>query len=152
MSIAAQQPQRVATVIAELLEGSVFPFPPIPGSFVAVCEDSHATMVEVYPEGTVMAPGDGDQQVQSFLVEQASPYFATHAALSVALDEVRIKEIATKEGWRAVTCDRGGLFQVIEFWIENRTMFELLTPAMARAYLDAMTPTNWARYIETGVD
>lgn len=152
ISIAARNPQHVAYVVAELLDGVAFPFPPFPGSFVAVCEDGHATMVEVYPLGSVLLPGDGEQQVQSMHTVEASPYIATHAAISVALDEARIKQIAAREGWRAVTCDRGGVFQVIEVWIENRIMFELLTPEMARAYLNAMTPQNWARYIELGID
>ncbi|MGR8935993.1 MAG: hypothetical protein ACU837_16680 [Gammaproteobacteria bacterium] len=152
LSIAARQPQHVAQVVAELIGGKMFPFPPVPGSFVAVCEDEYATMVEVYPDGTVMLPGDDTQQVQSAHVAQASPYVATHAAFSVAVDEARIKEIGKREGWRAVTCDRGGLFQVVEFWLENRIMFELLTPDMARDYLKAMTPENWTRYIELGLD
>ena len=42
--------------------------------------------------------------------------------------------IAAREGWRALVLPRGG-FDVIEFWIDNTVMVELLTPAMAADYL-----------------
>ena len=42
--------------------------------------------------------------------------------------------IAAREGWRALVLPRGG-FDVIEFWIDNTVMIELLTPAMAADYL-----------------
>ena len=85
-------------------------------------------------------------------VKKPSTNTSTHAALSVNLDETRIKDIATREGWRAITCDRGGIFQVVGFWLENRVMFELLKPEMARDYLNAMTPKKWAQFIEMGTD
>ena len=132
ISISAHKPLHVAEVLAELLQGSTFPFSPVPGGFVTVCEDGYRTMVEVYPLGTEMIPGQNEQDVQFAHVKEPSVYTATHAALSVTLDETRIKDIAAREGWRAVTCDRSGLFKVIEFWIENRIMFELLTPEMAQ--------------------
>lgn len=71
----------------------------------------------------------------------------THAALSVALDEASIKAIAAREGWRALTCDRGGIFQVVEVWLENRVLFELLTAEMAAAYLQAVTTRNWESFL-----
>ena len=43
--------------------------------------------------------------------------------------------------WRAKTFGRGmkghnPFFHVIEFWLENRLMIEVATPAMVREYLD----------------
>ena len=152
ISISARNPLHVAQVLAEILEGTAFPFPPVPGSFVAMSEDGYGTLVEVYPMGTEMVPGQNEQDVQLAHANEPSDHTATHAALSVTLDETRIKDIATREGWRAIICDRGGIFQVIEFWIENRIMFELLTQDMARDYLEAMKPKKWARYIERGMD
>ncbi|MGR9053497.1 MAG: hypothetical protein ACU84J_12690 [Gammaproteobacteria bacterium] len=152
LSIAADNPLHVAQVLAEVLDGTVFPFPPVAGAFVTVCEDGHGTLVEVYPAGTKLTPGTEDQEAQLLHDVQRSRFSATHAALSVPSDETAIKTIAAREGWRAVTCNRGGLFDVVEFWIENRLMFELLTPDMARQYLDAMTLKKWAQMIEQGQD
>ena len=148
LSISAQNPEHVASVLAELLEGEVFPFPPAPGAFVAVCDDDYATLVEVYPLGTVMVPGQTDQPTEFVRDKVLSNHSPTHAAISVAIGEERIKAIAEREGWRAVTCDRGGLFQVVEFWLENRILFELLTADMARDYLATMTTQSWKRFIE----
>ncbi len=152
LSIAAANPRRVCEVLAEILPGKAFPFPPVDGGFVTICEDDFNTLVEVYPLGTEMVPGRGREQVQFERAAQPAAYTATHAALSVAVDEQQIHNIAAREGWRAVTCDRGGLFQVVEFWVENRVLIELLTPAMAQDYLEQMTASKWALVIGQGRD
>ncbi|MBS1213225.1 MAG: hypothetical protein H6R26_1842, partial [Proteobacteria bacterium] len=117
ISISAHEPQRVASVLAEIMNGQAFPFPPHPGSFIALCDDGHSTAIEVYPLETVMMPGPEYEEVRFDTSQPPAGFIATHAAVSVSLDEARIKEIAKREGWRAVTCDRGGLFLVIEFWV-----------------------------------
>lgn len=115
---------------------------------MTICADKFNTLVEVYPLGTEMLPGRHDEDVQFAQTKQPTAYTATHAAFSVTVDEKHVKDIAAREGWRAVTCDRGGIFRVVEFWVENRILFELLTPEMTRAYLDTMTASKWAQYIE----
>ena len=65
---------------------------------------------------------------------RASGHTATHAAISVDLEVDEVLAIAAREGWRALVLPRGG-FEVIEFWIDNTVMIELLTPAMAADYL-----------------
>jgi hypothetical protein len=60
VSIAVREPERVATVLAELLGGFAGPFlGPIPGAWVAFAADEHGTGIEVYPERTALAPGGG---------------------------------------------------------------------------------------------
>ena len=50
----------VARVLAELIGGRAYRFPgPLPGATMAVSGDRHGTMIEIYPESTVMAPGKG---------------------------------------------------------------------------------------------
>jgi hypothetical protein len=147
LSISAHHPEHVAGVIAELIGGKAYPFPPAHQSYVAISDDGHGTLVEVYPIGTVMVPGQGEEEVQFVLEADQPRYVPTHAALSVRLDEAAIKAIARREGWRAVTCDRGGLFQVVEVWLENRAMIELLTADMAQAYLNSISTANWERLL-----
>jgi hypothetical protein len=59
--------------------------------------------------------------------------------LSVQLDEAAIQAIGDREGWRTRRFGRGPpnrpLFDVIEFWVENRFLIELSTPDMDPAYL-----------------
>ena len=52
LSIAARDPQHVAGVLAEIMNGKAVPFPPNPGSFFALQLDDHGSGVEVYPAGT----------------------------------------------------------------------------------------------------
>jgi hypothetical protein len=49
VSIAAREPQRVAEVLAELMNGKCFPFGPLDGAFMAASGDTNGTMIEVYP-------------------------------------------------------------------------------------------------------
>jgi hypothetical protein len=60
----------------------------------------------------------------------------THAAVSVNRNTDEIMALAVREGWRALELSRGS-FNVIEFWIENRVMLELMTAEMTKAYLSA---------------
>ncbi len=146
LSISAQEPSRVASVLAAIMGGTAFPFPPHPGSYIALCADAHSTAIEVYPLETVMIPGEGNEEVR-FVAAPPSPFVPTHAAVSVPMDEAGIQAMALREGWRAVTCDRGNIFQVVEFWVENRVLIEFLTPEMARSYLRNVTPALWAEYL-----
>lgn len=147
ISISAHQPQLVAQVLAQLVDGQCFAFPSVEGGFIVLCEDGHATGIEVYPLATQMIPRDGEQAVGFAQNPQPPEFIATHAAISVSLDEASIKEIAKQHGWRAVTCSRGGIFHVVEFWVENRILLELLTPAMAAEYVAAITPQKWTEYL-----
>jgi hypothetical protein len=135
LSIAAHDPKHVAEVLAEFMDGAAVPFPPNPGSFFALQNDEHGTGVEVYPAGSELRPGGAEGA--GFVRHPAhEPGFgATHFALSVAAEPERIEAIARREGWKCFTCQRGG-FGVVEVWIENATMVELLPPVFARQYLD----------------
>lgn len=63
VSIPADNPQRVAEVIAEIWGGEAFRFPPWPGAYVAIAGDDRGTTCEVYPRGQTMAMGEGDRAV-----------------------------------------------------------------------------------------
>lgn len=143
LSIAAQDPQHVAQVIAEFWRGEAFPFPPVtPGSWITLAGDARGTAIEVYPLGTVLRAAEGD--AESF-GERARPtgYTATHAAIATVLSLEEALAIAAREGWPAKYLRRGGGFGVIELWIEGHQMVELLTREMQEEYLAAMTPDSY---------
>jgi hypothetical protein len=145
ISIAAQNPLRVAQVIAEILKGQAFPFFPHPGSYMVFPMDEHGTAIEVYPLETKLVPGEGDQQCQFVQGNNSNGITATHAAISVPTSQEEIEEIAKREGWRVLYCNRDSFFDVIEFWLENEVMLELLTPEMAAKYLAVTHPENLQR-------
>jgi hypothetical protein len=144
ISIAARDPQRVAAVLAELFGGYSLPFPPFPGGYIALPGDTLGTAVEVIPLGDELVPGDEGEEVRPQRAAQPSAYTATHAAISVPVSEERIKQVAEREGWRAETFHRVGVFGLVELWVENRLLIELLPPSMQGDYLDFMTPANYA--------
>jgi hypothetical protein len=144
-SMTAENPGRVAHVLAEILHGTVAPFPPHPGSFMAIALDDYGTMIEIYPAETELMPGFGAEAVTFSSNAFASPFTATHVALSVPASQEEIERIAAREGWRMVRCDRDGFFDVLEFWVENKLLIELLPPEMATKYVEFMQPENLAK-------
>jgi hypothetical protein len=140
VSIPAREPRHVAAVLAELMGGRCYPFPgPIAGAFMAASGDEHGTNIEVYPETAAATPGEGGEE-GFFAANPAPPaYWPFHLLLSVALDEGQVQAIGDREGWRTRRFSRGmpgrPLFDVIEFWVENRFLIEVSTPDMDPAYL-----------------
>jgi hypothetical protein len=136
LSIPAENPALVARVLAAMLGGRVTKFGPYQGSFIAWAGDEHGTAIEVYPAGTEMFPDAGHGQASFRHNPNASGFVATHATVSLSLTKEEILAAAEQHGWRAIELSRGS-FDVIEFWIENRVMLELMTPEMTKAYLRA---------------
>lgn len=134
ISIPASDPQHVAEVLVELFDGLLTRFGPYPGSWIAWACDDVGAAIEVYPVGTEMFPPEGPGQAQFRHDPAASGFTATHATVSVQRTAEEIHRLAEREGWRAARLSRGP-HEVIEFWIENRVMLELMTPEMTRDYL-----------------
>jgi hypothetical protein len=142
-SIPANDTRRVAAVIAELWQGYCAPFPAFPGSYIAMAGDERGTEIEVCPyhqENVI-----GANEVEITYNEQATGHSATHIAIATPLKQEQVLEIAAREGWSARRCNRGGMFHVIEFWVENNILIEVLTPEMQREYGASVTPVNWER-------
>jgi hypothetical protein len=138
LSIPARDTRHVADVLAELFGGVVTGFGPYPDSWIAWAADEHGTAIEVYPVGTEMYPPAGGGQAVFRHNPAATGATATHATVSLNCSEADILAIGEREGWRALRLSRG-TFDVIEFWIENAVMLELMTPEMTAAYR-AATP------------
>jgi len=148
MSIAGHDPRRIATVIAELWGGEAFPFPPVTdGSWVALAGDTRSTTIEIYPIDTVLKEAEGDADAYGERTGQIA-YTATHGAIATHLDRDAVFAIAEREGWPAKYRCRGGLFGVIELWIEGRQLIEVLTPEMQTEYIGSVTIKAWRRMLE----
>ena len=144
VSISARDPKHVADVLAELMNGRTYPFPGgVADSFMAVSGDEHGSMIEVYPETVTLLPGKDDGQARAEYKAKAD-YGPFHLLLSVPVDRVTVERIGEREGWRTRYFGRGApgqppAFHVIEFWIENQLMVEVVTPAMAKDYEEFLT-------------
>lgn len=136
LSLPATDTRHVAEVLVELFDGVLTGFGPYRDSFIAWAADDHGTAIEVYPVGTEMVPPDGPGQAQFRHNPDASRFVATHATVGIERSVEEIRAIADREGWRAEVLSRGP-HDVVELWIENAVMLELMTPEMTADYLAA---------------
>jgi hypothetical protein len=151
LSFAAEDPQRAATAIAELWGGEVFPFPPVAqGSWVAVAGDARGTTIEVYPAGSELHPVEGDADAEARAAAAPARFVATHAAIATSLDAEAVQALARRHGWLSKYRKRGGIFGVIEVWVENAFLLEVMTPQMQREYTEFMSPASWRALLARG--
>ena len=97
--------------------------------------DAHGSGVGVYPAATELE--SGGSHGGSFVRRPE----ATRFALSVATDADTVEAMA-REGWRCFRSNRGP-FHVIEVWVENETMIEILPPEYAAEYLAFAHPDTF---------
>jgi hypothetical protein len=142
ISIDAHNPLRVANALAEILNGRTYKFL-IAGSYAVMPFDNYGTHIVVFQEGNVWAPGTDTEPAK--VIQTATAKFASsHAAISVSTTQQQIEEIAHREGWRILIRKQGdGVpFSAIEFWVENRLLFEFFPPEFTPQYLQAMQPES----------
>jgi hypothetical protein len=137
VSIPADEPERVARAIADIAQGTVLLFPPVPGAFMVWCGTDQRTIVEVNPRGHEHVPANGQFGIRTN--PSPSPYSEAHIAIGTALPAEGVLSVGRREGWLAQHSDRGGLFSVIELWLENKFLLEVLIEAEQRRYSDNVT-------------
>ena len=141
ISISADDPKRTATMLAELWRGEAFPFPMVgKGSWVAHAGDDRRSTIEVYPRDMAMYPTDRAGEERYEPVSRHGPF---HAAVATPLSIEEVEGIGRKYGCHTSLCHRGLYFRVIEFWVDNCLMLEMLTPEMQAEYQASITPENW---------
>jgi len=152
ISIPAENPEHVAKVIAELWRGEAFPFLPMKGngSWVAFAGDDRGSAIECYPRGARLFPAredypkgitvtvDQDRQAD----DPKAHHIATHAAVYSPLSQDEIISLAHRHGWLGRFAQRGN-FHVVEFWLENTVMPEVLPEPLKREYLATQTLGAW---------
>ena len=147
-SMPARDPAHVARVLAELIGGRAYRFPgPLPGAAMAVSGDRHGTMIEIYPEQVVMAPGEGEAPVAYRADAPARTHAGFHALLSVPHDRATIERIGEAAGWRTRFFSRAApglppVFHVIEVWVENRFLLEVVPADLIDVYQRYMQPAR----------
>lgn len=144
LSISAQNPQHVAQVLAEILQGQSTPHPYSSGGYIVFPFDEYGTEIEVYSLGTEIVPGDSEE-LRAYIQNTAAPKAtATHAMLSVSISTEQIEQIAAREDWLLQRTSFG--FEFLMPWVENRLLIELLTPEMAAQYVAFTQRENLRKY------
>jgi hypothetical protein len=138
ISIDAHDPLHVASVLAEIWHGKAYHFF-YPGSYNVMPFDRYGTGIVVFPYGTVWTAG-ADAQAAQMIPSTSSDRVAIHAAISVPATQQQLEEIGQREGWRVLTREQNSHFRLVEFWLENRILFEFLPPGFEAQYLQVMQP------------
>jgi hypothetical protein len=146
-SISADDPKRTATMLAELWRGEAFPFPMVgKGSWVAHAGDDRRSTIEVYPRDLALYPTDRAGEERHEKVSRNGPF---HAAVATPLGIEEVEEIGRRYGCHTSLCNRGPWFRVIEFWVDNSLMLEMMTPEMQEEYQRSITIENWRTMLAT---
>jgi hypothetical protein len=147
ISIAAYNPLRVASVLAKIWNGKVYKFL-VPGSYLTMPFDNYGTHIVVFKEGDVWVPG-ADAGSAKVLQTAPTNFVSSHVAISVPTSQQQIEQIGRYEGWHVLTRKQGNVvpFSAIEFWVENRVLFEFFPPEFAPQYLQTMQPEAIAQIL-----
>lgn len=146
VSLPADDCALVATVLARMMGGGAVRFPPGGPDAYNCWSKNNDFQVVVTPRGNVLVAGPTEP-----IWERRRPRppgeraVESHFAMSVEQSAADILAIARAAGWRARVCDRGGFFEVVEVWVENAYLVEVLDPIQMAAYRRSMTVENWQR-------
>lgn len=144
-SIPADNPEFAAGILAEILGGEAMPFPPAGSDAWMAWSADGQIELEISRRGLVMAYGEVEGEWRSD--GQDRRLSDTHLAIAVERPAAEILAIATRAGWPARACDRGGVFQLTEVWVDGAFMLEFLDPAQTAHYRQVVKPENWKRYL-----
>jgi hypothetical protein len=155
ISIAVEDPVRTADLLVKLWDGMVLPFPPAENALIVLANDGKGSAVEVLPADTVLQPGEGlpeddgfgiDTQTERYearfvRTEAKKEFSPVHLNISTHLSINEVRELAEQNGWRNLVCNRdGGLFQLIEVWVYDRFMLEVMTEEQTARYREITDP------------
>lgn len=134
-TIPADDPPRVAAVLAGLLGARVAPISPALGTLLIYAGDADGSGIEVWP--ATLRAGTAEHQLtpSDLPLPQAWPHHAY--VTSDACNSASILAAFAREGWKAEHVHNGppgSGFGLVRGWIENRTCIELGGEDMRREY------------------
>jgi len=165
VSVPARNPKNTALLLSALIDGQAFPFPVVEGAWIAVAEDGSGLAIEVYPQAMAHHPGKGDPDPAIVPAgPQTLPWedqihpdgdqlrpSAFHLALATKLPDEAVIKLAKDAGLRAVPCDRAGVFRLVEVWLDNQVLVEVLNPVETERYRAFMNPAGCAAMFGEGI-
>jgi hypothetical protein len=133
-------PRDAAETVAQLIAGEALPFPELSDdAWIAMSGDDHGTLVEFVQRGTEFhyVPGGTVAHRRGEETRESG----CHILIETPYDELRVLAIAEERGCRAHRAIHGPV-ELIELWIEDCLLIEVVTPQMAAAYKSIATPAN----------
>jgi catechol 2,3-dioxygenase-like lactoylglutathione lyase family enzyme len=135
VTVPARDPERVATVLAEIFGACVVPIPHPRGTLLVYAGDPDGTAIEVWPAGVRGRIGEIELEPTDLPLPEHWPHHAYVTADAVDVD--RVLAIFAREGWRAEKIRNGpphAGFSLVRGWIENHTPMEIGGREMREEY------------------
>ena len=134
-TVPAHDPERVARVLAEILDASVIALPHPPGTRLVYAGDNNGSAIEVWPAALRADAAGRDLALRELPLPDAWPHHAY--VTSDACDSDQILAVFAREGWRAEKVHNGpphSGFGLVRAWIENHAQIELGGKEMRAQY------------------
>ena len=145
-SIPADDPKKVAEVLADIFQGEALPFPPAGKDAWMAWSGDGAIELEISKRGLVMTYGEEEAEWQPDGITRRLT--ETHLAICVERLASEVIAIAKAAGWPVRHCDRGnGVFQLTEVWVEGAFVIEVMDPAQTAHYRKVVTLENWKKFL-----
>jgi hypothetical protein len=145
VSMPADDCQHVADVLGKMLGGGALRFPPGGPNAWNCWSRQNDFQIVVTPRGQVMVEGPEEP---IWVSRERSPderACESHFAMGVERSAAEIVAMAQAAGWHARICNRGGMFDLVEVWVENAYLVEVLDPQQLADYRRSMTTENWKK-------
>lgn len=130
-AIEADEPRRVAMVLAELWGGGAEPSGA--GAWAAHARDDEAVAVAVVPRAD-----DAGARLPRL-------------SMGTLLDVAHVLAIAGREGWPATARRRANSFGTVDMWIERRQLVEVITAEVPAEHVPTMLRPGWRRMLSSVV-
>jgi hypothetical protein len=129
-SVVADEPRKTAETLARLLGGIALPLGPGEGTWSAIGPDPIGNLVSVLERGSEFHRTG--EQVDTRMGARVR-HSAYHLLIETRLSEAEVLNLAAERECHALKAKHGA-FDVIEFWIDDCLLIEVVTPDMGRDY------------------
>lgn len=129
-SVVADEPRKTAETLGRLFGGIALPLGPGEGTWSAIGPDPIGNMISVLERGSEFHRTD--EHVETRMGEPVR-HSAYHILIETPLSEAEVMGIAAERGCHALRAKHGA-FDVIEFWVDDCLLIEVVTPDMGRDY------------------
>jgi hypothetical protein len=133
-SVVADEPKATAETLAALLGGVALPVGPGDGTWSAVGPEPIGSLVSVLARGSEFHRSDDHVQTRLGAPVRHSAY---HMLIDTPLAETEVYRLAADRNCYAHRAKHGA-FDVIEFWIDDCLLIEVVTPELGRAYRETL--------------
>lgn len=134
-TIPAQNPELVASALAEIVGGRAMPLPHPAGNILVYAGDEDGSAIEVWPAATRGDVGQHHTDQRDLPLPPAWPH---HAYVTAPTTTEAILAVFARHGWKAdrvMNGPSGGPgFELVRGWIENQTCIELGGSEMREQY------------------